>query len=104
LLRDPTLRPGDIVIMPDGARVFRGDPDSDSHRMSDFQDIRQSGVVASKVRKELLAMTTPIGALPAEAAHRMVAHAQTPKAAPAPGEAKTGQTEARLMRVVYPAR
>ncbi len=26
LLRDPTLRPGDIVIMPEGPRVFRGDP------------------------------------------------------------------------------
>src|SRR3712207_5603486 len=26
LLQDPTLRYGDIVIFPDGARVFRGEP------------------------------------------------------------------------------
>jgi hypothetical protein len=43
LLRDPTLRPGDIVIMPEGPRVFRGDPDTDKHRMADFQDVTRGG-------------------------------------------------------------
>jgi hypothetical protein len=100
LLRDPTLRPGDIVIMPEGPRVFRGDPDTDKHRMADFQDVTRPGVVASKTRKELLAMTAPIGALPADAARRMMAQYQ--KAGPTAQPA--ARTEAALTRVVYPAR
>ncbi|KMO39151.1 hypothetical protein VQ03_16145 [Methylobacterium tarhaniae] len=101
LLRDPTLRPGDIVIMPEGPRVFHGVPDSDKHKMSDFQDVNRPGVVAAKTRKELLAMTAPIGALPADAARRMMAQYQkaSTKAAVA-----TPRVEAALARVVYPAR
>lgn len=100
LMRDPTLRPGDIVIMPEGPRVFHGESGSDKHRMSDFQDVNRPGVVANKTRKELLAMTTPIGALPADAARRMMARYQkaTPAAVPTP------RVEAALARVVYPAR
>ncbi|WP_288586811.1 hypothetical protein [uncultured Methylobacterium sp.] len=100
LLRDPTLRPGDIVIMPEGPRVFQGTSDTDRHKMSDFQDVNRPGVVASKTRKELLAMTAPIGALPADAARRLMARYQ--KAGPAT-EAVT-RAEATLARVVYPAR
>ncbi|SFV16017.1 hypothetical protein SAMN02799631_06269 [Methylobacterium sp. 174MFSha1.1] len=100
LLRDPTLRPGDIVIMPEGPRVFHGDPDSDKHKMSDFQDVNRPGVVAAKTRKELLAMTAPIGALPADAARRMMAQYQK-ASAPA---VSTPRVEAALARVVYPAR
>ncbi|MCF4128159.1 hypothetical protein [Methylobacterium sp. SyP6R] len=100
LLRDPTLRPGDIVIMPEGPRVFRGDPDSDTHAMRDFQDVNRPGVVAAKTRKELLAMTAPIGALPADAARRMMAQYQKASATTVP----TPRVEAALARVVYPAR
>ncbi|KMO20838.1 hypothetical protein [Methylobacterium platani] len=100
LLRDPTLRPGDIVIMPEGPRVFRGDPDSDRHKMADFQDASRPGVVAAKTRKELLAMTAPIGALPADAARRLMAQYQ--KAGPM--TVSTPRVEATLTRVVYPAR
>lgn len=38
---DMTLRTGDIVVTSDGAVVFRGS-DRDSHRPSDFEDIRAS--------------------------------------------------------------
>ncbi|MFH6783171.1 MULTISPECIES: hypothetical protein [Methylobacterium] len=100
LMRDPTLRPGDIVIMPEGPRVFHGESGSETHKMSDFQDVNRPGVVASKTRKELLAMTAPIGALPADAARRMMAQYQ--KAAPA--VVSTPRVEATLARVVYPAR
>lgn len=100
LLRDPTLRPGDIVIMPEGPRVFHGTPDSDKHKMSDFQDVNRPGVVAAKTRKELLAMTAPIGALPADAARRLMAQYQK-ASAPA---VSTPRVEAALARVVYPAR
>ncbi|BCM85993.1 hypothetical protein NS228_15405 [Methylobacterium indicum] len=100
LMRDPTLRSGDIVIMPEGPRVFHGDSGTDRHKMSDFQDVNRPGVVASKTRKELLAMTAPIGALPADAARRLMARYQ--KAGPAT-EAVT-RAEATLTRVVYPAR
>lgn len=100
LLRDPTLRPGDIVIMPEGPRVFHGVPDSDKHKMSDFQDVNRPGVVAAKTRKELLAMTAPIGALPADAARRMMAQYQ--KASPP--VVSTPRVEATLARVVYPGR
>ncbi|AWN52623.1 hypothetical protein [Methylobacterium sp. 17Sr1-1] len=100
LLRDPTLRPGDIVIMPEGPRVFRGEAESDKHKMSDFQDVNRPGVVAAKTRKELLAMTAPIGALPADAARRMMAQYQK-ASAPA---VSTPRVEAALARVVYPAR
>ncbi|TNC13465.1 hypothetical protein FF100_11760 [Methylobacterium terricola] len=100
LLRDPTLRPGDIVIMPEGPRVFHGESGSEKHKMTDFQDVNRPGVVASKTRKELLAMTAPIGALPADAARRMMAQYQ--KATPA--VVSTPRVEATLARVVYPAR
>lgn len=100
LLRDPTLRPGDIVIMPEGPRVFQGEADTDKHSMRDFQDVNSPGVVAAKTRKELLAMTAPIGALPADAARRMMAQYQKVSATTVP----TPRVEAALARVVYPAR
>ncbi|MGF3022922.1 hypothetical protein ACQVP2_08840 [Methylobacterium aquaticum] len=100
LLRDPTLRPGDIVIMPEGPRVFHGEAGTDKHTMRDFQDVNRPGVVAAKTRKELLAMTAPIGALPADAARRMMAQYQKVSAAPV----TTPRVEAALARVVYPAR
>jgi hypothetical protein len=38
LLRDPTLRPGDAVMMASGIRIFRGGR-PDRHRVSDFSTI-----------------------------------------------------------------
>jgi hypothetical protein len=58
LLRDPTLRYGDIVMFPDGARVFRGGPGG-RHSPHDFAPVSASRDVAPSTRKMLLAM--PVG-------------------------------------------
>jgi len=54
LLRDETLRVGDIVVFPDGPRVFQGQP-GDKHALGDF--VKASKVkVASGARKALAAL------------------------------------------------
>lgn len=83
LLRDDTLRPGDIVVFKTGAQVFSGHTGR-RHTMDDFEPVRQSAKVDQKTRKLLAAMTQPAGALPASEARRMVARAR--KAAPPPTE------------------
>lgn len=51
LLADSTLRPGDMVMFPDGLRVFTGRP-GDRHKMADFDPVSQAGkAVASPTRK-----------------------------------------------------
>jgi hypothetical protein len=56
LMNDPTLERGDIVVFPDGPRVFTGR--GGSHRSArDFEDLEQSRLVASKTRKSILAAT-----------------------------------------------
>lgn len=102
LMRDPTLRAGDIVIMPDGPRVFMGEAGSVKHRMSDFEDVRRSRFVRDQTRRDLLAMTAPIGALPAEEARRMMARLTRRGAKPTP--ASTEERTETAMRVIYPAR
>ncbi|WP_298965093.1 hypothetical protein [uncultured Methylobacterium sp.] len=105
LLRDPTLRPGDIVVLPEGPRVFRGDADDTQHRMSDFEDVRSSKAVDARTRRELLAMTTPVGALPADEARKLMAKFTRRGPKPAdPAEPVQARAEASLMRVIYPAR
>ncbi|GAB6844119.1 hypothetical protein HNR00_001647 [Methylorubrum rhodinum] len=82
LLRDETLRPGDIVVMPNGPKVFLGHEErgrgakANRHRMSDFEDVRNSRSVDSKTRKQLLAMMVPQGAMPAEEARKALAKAR----------------------------
>jgi hypothetical protein len=55
LLNDSTLRHGDVVMFPDGPRVFRG-ASGGRHRVEDFVRVARSGDVASASRKTLLAM------------------------------------------------
>lgn len=81
LLRDETLRPGDIVVFKTGAQVFSGRTGR-RHTMDDFEPVRRSAKVDKKTRKLLAAMTLPAGALPAGEARRMVARAR--KTGPAP--------------------
>jgi hypothetical protein len=102
LLRDPTLRAGDIVIMPDGPRVFMGEAGSAKHKPNEFEDVRRSRLVSNQTRRELLAMTTPVGALPADEARKLMARLtrRSAKPAAAPVEERTETA----MRVVYPAR
>jgi len=51
LLRDPTLRNGDIVVFPDGPRVFRGGSGS-QHALSDFVKLTSKDISRS-ARKTL---------------------------------------------------
>src|SRR5687768_14702851 len=57
LLRDPTLRYGDIVMFPNGPRVFRGEPGS-RHSPNDFAPLAAARDMAP-IRKIVLAM--PVG-------------------------------------------
>lgn len=51
LLADSTLQRGDIVVFPDGARVFNGDSGS-RHTLSDFEPVsRAASLVAPSMRK-----------------------------------------------------
>jgi hypothetical protein len=54
LLTDSTLRDGDIVVFPDGPRVFKGSP-GHKHHLKDFVAITQRSVGPS-TRKLLAAM------------------------------------------------
>jgi hypothetical protein len=47
IMSDPTLRRGDIVEFPDGPRLYRGNGRFSSHRVSDFEDVREAGLVSS---------------------------------------------------------
>jgi len=95
LMRDATLRPGDIVMFPDGARVFKGDRGL-PHAASSFEDVGQSRYVSKAARKTLLALNkTP--ASPGKAASAYLAKALT--AAPIEAE-REARNEA--IRVIYP--
>jgi hypothetical protein len=59
VLKDPTLRRGDIVVFPDGPRVFRGDG-TGSHRARDFEDLRASRLVDNRTRTAVLASTSTV--------------------------------------------
>jgi hypothetical protein len=59
LMADPTLRPGDIVMFPDGPRVFHGEP-GDRHAMSDFVPFAKSKGLSKADRKYLTALRTGV--------------------------------------------
>ncbi|HKH96620.1 MAG TPA: hypothetical protein VKA39_08870 [Beijerinckiaceae bacterium] len=94
LMQDPTLRPGDVVMFPDGPKVFAGS--SGRHNRADFQDIDRSKAVPKDLRKAVLALTRP-SASPAAEARRRVADKQ--------GGALLGtaQQASADVRVVYPS-
>jgi hypothetical protein len=58
LLRDPTLRYGDIVMFPDGPRVFKGEAGR-RHSVHDFVAVAKTKDTPQGSRKTLLAM--PVG-------------------------------------------
>lgn len=74
-LKDPTLRPGDIVVMNDGAKVFTGNPDK-PHAARDFESIGRSAFIDRHTRSQLSAMVMPVGAIPAAEARRIAARAR----------------------------
>lgn len=58
LLTDSTLQPGDMVMFPDGLRVFTGRPGT-QHKLTDFVPIRQVGKVVSRSTRKLIADLRP---------------------------------------------
>jgi hypothetical protein len=58
LLADSTLRPGDMVMFPDGLRVFTGKPGS-SHKLTDFKPLAQASRHLSRATRKLVAHLLP---------------------------------------------
>lgn len=94
LFQDPTLRPGDIVMFPDGPKVFTGS--SGRHRRADFEDVNRSTAVSKDLRKAVLALTSP-SASPGAEARRRVADKH------GGGVVGTAQQASADVRVVYPS-
>lgn len=59
LTADPTLRPGDIVVMSDGLKVFRGQAAA-QHQITDFEDVADSRALSGVVRQQLLSLENRI--------------------------------------------
>lgn len=58
LLADSTLQPGDMVMFPDGLRVFTGRVGS-RHQVSDFTPIAQAGKAVSRETRKLVSKLRP---------------------------------------------
>lgn len=52
---DPTLRNGDIIVMPDGLKVFRG-ANSVPHEDGDFTSVASSKAIPGVVRQQVLSL------------------------------------------------
>ena len=52
---DPTLRAGDIVVMPDGLKVFRGTPVA-PHKDEDFVSVASSKALPAYIRQQMLSL------------------------------------------------
>ena len=52
---DPTLRPGDIVVMPDGLKVFRGNI-GPAHKDADFVSVASSKALPAIIRQQMLSL------------------------------------------------
>jgi hypothetical protein len=94
VLQDPTLRPGDIVILPDGPKVFTGG--SGRHSRADFEDVTRSHALSKDLRKAVLALTRP-AVSPASEARRKVADKNLGTLS------GTAQQASADVRVVYPS-
>jgi hypothetical protein len=84
LLRDPTLQPGDIVVLRDGPKVFSG--------RGKFEAVEQSRLVSKRERKAVLAMTQPAANLAGQARQKLALPSATNSDGPALAS----------VRVVYP--
>ncbi|WP_414475409.1 hypothetical protein [Microvirga sp. M2] len=58
LLADSTLRPGDMVMFPDGLRVFTGRAGS-RHKVSDFTPVAHAGKALSRETRKLVSNLHP---------------------------------------------
>ncbi|TXM75355.1 hypothetical protein FV226_03445 [Methylobacterium sp. WL12] len=96
LMKDETLRPGDIVVLNTGARVFTGDPDA-AHTMRDFVPVERSTYVDRGTRKQLAALMAPASALPADQARKFVERLKSTPRTPA-----TLVPQQASMRIISP--
>ena len=58
LLADSTLQAGDLVMFPDGLRVFTGRAGK-QHSMADFKPLAQAGKALSRATRKLVAHLLP---------------------------------------------
>ena len=58
LLADSTLRRGDMVMFPDGLRVFAGRPGG-PHKLADFKPVAQAGKLLSRQTRKLVKHLLP---------------------------------------------
>ncbi len=58
LLADGTLQPGDLVMFPDGLRVFTGRV-GDQHRLDDFKPLAKAGKSLPREMRKLVAHLLP---------------------------------------------
>jgi hypothetical protein len=105
LMRDETLRPGDIVILKSGPQVFTGGIEK-RHTMRDFEPAQSSPLVSKQTRRQLAAMVTPVGALPADEARRVLARMKRAPRSPAalPEQATAQASTMRVINAWTPAR
>ncbi|MDB5645202.1 hypothetical protein [Methylobacterium sp.] len=97
-MKDETLRPGDIVVMKEGPKVFVGKTD-DRHTARDFESVGRSDFIDRRTRSQLAAMMLPVGAIPADQARKMMARAA--KVMPASVDQPI-KVETTAMRVINP--
>jgi hypothetical protein len=71
-MTDRTLRSGDIVIFPDGPRVFQGEQ-GERHAMSDFVPLAKAKGLNNADRKYLTALRTGVNDAWLEAADAKLA-------------------------------
>jgi len=58
LLAGSTLQPGDLVMFPDGLRVFTGKPGG-QHKLADFKPLSQAGKALPRSMRKLIAHLLP---------------------------------------------
>lgn len=100
-MKDETLRPGDIVVLKEGMKVFVGRPDG-RHVAADFENIGRSDFVDRHTRLKLAAMTMPIGAMPAAEARKAMARVRIMPASDSAAATGPAQVQASAMRVINP--
>lgn len=93
ILNDPTLRPGDIVMFPEGPKVFNGASEA-PHRVASFEDAGSSRILGKGDRKLLAAVGAVPGA-PAKVARAKVKAGRNATAAAA------DEPRTQSVRVVY---
>ena len=102
LMKDETLRPGDIVILKSGPQVFTGSVEK-RHSARDFEPAQSSRLVDTRTRQQLAAMVAPAGALPADEARRVMARLKrnAPRTlTPVSTEARNRSVDPAAMRVI----